>query len=63
MTLLMLILVLIGLAAGAWLVDRAPSLKAEFKSLITYVLLVVAVVVILQFFGVWSAITSYRFTR
>jgi cation transporter-like permease len=61
MTLITLILILLGLGAAAWLIDRAPFENATFKQLIVFVLIVVAVVVVLHFFGVWSAVSSYRF--
>lgn len=63
MTLLTLILILLGLGAAAWLIDRAPFENAAFKQLIVFVLLVAGVVVVLQFFGVWQAVSSFHFGR
>lgn len=63
MTLLTLILILFAVGAAAWLTGKATFVNAEIKQLIVFVLLVVAVVVVLKFFGVWSALADFRFGR
>lgn len=60
MTLLTLLLILLGLGAAAWLVYKAPFIGQTFKDLINFVLIVVAVVFVLKFFGVFSAIAGTR---
>ncbi len=61
MTVLMLLLILLGLGALAWLVDRAPFENATIKQIIVFVIIVCAVVAVLQFFGVWAALSSFHF--
>jgi hypothetical protein len=61
MTLLTLILILLGLGAAAWLIDRAPFENATIKQIIVFVIIVCAVVAVLQFFGVWAAVAGFHF--
>jgi len=61
MTLLQLFLIVLGLGALAFLTRRAPFIDSPFKEFIVYGLLVIAVVIVLAFFGVWDAIASFHF--
>lgn len=63
MTLLTLLLVLLALGAAAWVVLRSTFITGEFKELIQFVLIVIGVVVVLQFFGVWAAFRDFKFGR
>ncbi len=63
MTLALLLLLILGLGAIAFLVDRAPVIGGDFKAIVVFLLLVVAVVCVLQFFGVWAAVQNFHFGR
>ncbi len=61
MSLLQLFLIVLGLGALAFLAQRAPFIASPFKEFIVYGLLVIAVFVVLAFFGVWRALSSVHF--
>jgi cation transporter-like permease len=61
LTLLNLFLIVLGLGVLAWLINRAPFIDAPFKQILVYGLLVLAVIAVLAFFGVWRAISSFHF--
>lgn len=52
MTIWALILLIVGIGAVAFLIDKAPFIKAEYKPIINWILLAVIVVIILQITGV-----------
>jgi len=56
MSALQLLLIVFGLGVIAFLVNRFPWIGSPFKEFIVWGLLVIAVVVVLGFFGVWSAL-------
>jgi hypothetical protein len=64
MTLLQLFLIVLGLGVVAFLVNRFPWIESPFKEFIVWGLLVIAVVVVLSFFGVWAALSGvHGFSR
>lgn len=54
MTTVQLLLTLLGLGIVAGIIQAAPVVAAEFKRLIVWVLLVVAVICIATYFGIWQ---------
>ncbi len=65
MSLLVLFLIVIGCGVVAALLRAAPDtvIAEPFKTILVWLLVVLAVVAIGQFFGLWSAISSFHFGR
>jgi hypothetical protein len=61
LSLLQLFLIVLGLGVIAFLVNRFPWIEAPFKEFIVYGLLVIAVCVVLAFFGVFRALATVHF--
>lgn len=57
MSLGLLLLLLVGLGLLAGVIQMAPYVAAEFKKLILWVLLVVAIVITANFFGILEPFT------
>lgn len=65
MSLLALFLIVIACGVLAALLRAAPDkvLAEPFKGILVWLLIVLAVVAIGQFFGLWAAISSFHFGR
>ena len=63
MPLINLVFVLIVVGVGLWLINRFIPMASSIKSILNVVVVVAVCVWVLQAVGLWSDITSFRFTR
>ena len=63
MPLINLVFVLIVVGVGLWLINRFIPMASSIKSILNVVVVVAVCIWVLQAVGLWSDITSFRFTR
>ena len=63
MSLISIVIVLVVVGLVLWLINNYIPMAGSIKSILNVVVVVCVVVWLLQVFGLWSQVTSYRFTR
>ena len=63
MPLINLVFVLIVAGVGLWLINRFIPMASSIKSILNVVVVVAVCIWVLQAVGLWSDITSFRFTQ
>jgi len=63
MPLINLVFVLIVVGVGLWLINRFIPMASSIKSILNVVVVVAVCIWVLQAVGLWSDITSFRFTQ
>lgn len=61
MSVLVLVIMLLALAAGLWLVNvKGAAMNATIKLIINIVIITVAILLVLSAFGVWDQVKSIQ---
>jgi predicted membrane protein len=63
MPLINVVLVLIVIGVGLWLINRFIPMASSIKTILNVVVVVAVCVWVLQAVGLWSEVTSFRFTQ
>jgi predicted membrane protein len=63
MPLINLVLVLIVVGVGLWLINRFIPMASSIKSILNVVVVVAVCIWVLQAVGLWTSITSFRFSH
>ena len=63
MPLLNLVVALIVVGVALWLINRYVPMASSIKSILNIVVVVVVAVWVLQVFGLWGGISSFRVGR
>ncbi len=63
MTLLNLILMLVLIGVGLYLINRYIPMASSIKSILNIVVVIVVIVWLLQAFGLWGDINTFRVPR
>jgi len=63
MPLINIVVALIVVGLALWLINRFIPMASSIKAILNVVVVVAVGVWVLQAFGLWGQITSYRFTR
>jgi len=61
MPLINIVVVLIVIGVALWLVNSYIPMASSIKSILNVVVVVAVLVWVLQAFGLWGRVTSYRF--
>ena len=62
MPLINIVIVLIVVGVGLWLVNSFIPMASSIKTILNIVVVVAVVIWLLQAFGMWGRVTSYKFT-
>jgi predicted membrane protein len=62
MPLLNIVFALIVVGVALWLINNYIPMASSIKTILNIVVVVAVVVWVLQAFGLWGRVTSYRFT-
>ena len=63
MPLISIVLALIVVGVGLWLINTYIPMAGSIKTILNVVIVVATAVWVLQAFGLWGRITSYKFTQ
>jgi predicted membrane protein len=63
MPLINLVFVLIVIGVGLWLINRFIPMASSIKSILNVVVVVAVCIWVLQAVGLWTEISSFRFSR
>ena len=61
MPLMNIVIALIVVGVGLWLINTYIPMASSIKAILNVVIVVAASVWVLQAFGLWGRVTSYRF--
>jgi predicted membrane protein len=61
MPLINIVVVLIVVGVALWLINRYIPMASSIKTILNVVIVIAVCVWVLQAFGLWSTVTSYRF--
>jgi hypothetical protein len=61
MPLINIVIVLIVVGVALWLINRYIPMASSIKTILNVVIVIAVCVWVLQAFGLWSTVTSYRF--
>ena len=62
MPLLNIVFALIVVGVALWLINNFIPMASSIKTILNIVVVIAVVVWVLQAFGLWGRVTSYRFT-
>lgn len=60
MSLIALIVILVALGVGLWWVNSTPKMNSTIKTLLNFVLIATAVILVLSAFGIWQEIRDVK---
>jgi hypothetical protein len=63
MTLLNLVLMLVLIGVGLYLINRYIPMASSIKSILNVVVVIVVIVWLLQAFGLWGDVSTFRVPR
>lgn len=63
MPLVNIVIVLIVVGVVLWLINTYIPMASSIKTILNIVVVVAVVIWVLQVFGLWGGVTSYRFPR
>ena len=63
MPLINIVLALIVVGVALWLINNYIPMASGIKTILNVVVVVAVVVWVLQAFGLWGRVTSYKFTQ
>lgn len=63
MPMIYIVLALIVVGVGLWLINTYIPMAGSIKTILNVVIVVATAVWVLQAFGLWGRITSYKFTQ
>ena len=61
MPLINIVVVLIVVGVGLWLINNYIPMAGSIKSILNAVVVIAVVIWLLQAFGMWGRVTSYKF--
>lgn len=61
MPLINIVVVLVVVGVALWLINRFIPMASSIKSILNAVVVIAVCIWLLQVFGLWTAVTSYRF--
>jgi hypothetical protein len=62
MPLINIVIALIVVGVGLWLINNYIPMASSIKTILNIVVVVAVVIWVLQAFGMWGRVTSYKFT-
>ena len=63
MTLLEMVIILVVLGVGLWLVNTYIPMQANIKKILNVVIVIVAIIFVLNAFGIVGSVTRFRLVR
>jgi hypothetical protein len=63
MPLISIVIALIVVGVALWLINTYIPMASSIKTILNIVVVVAVVIWLLQAFGLWGTVTSYRFPR
>jgi hypothetical protein len=63
MPLVSIVIALIVVGVVLWLINTYIPMASSIKTILNIVIVVVVVIWVLQVFGLWGTVTSYKFPR